>query len=307
MQNKYKYHFTTYKGWMNDPNGLVLKDGLYHLYFQYNPDSTEWGNIGWGHATSRDLITWIDHGVVMEPDEHGMIYSGSAITVGEDIYYFYTAAGQDASGRHFTQRMAVSHDGGFTLIKDPDFEVPTICPENRDPKVIYHEETKAYVLCMWLEGNDFALLRSEKVNGPYELTQRFTLPLGFECPNIFKCDDMWFVWTADGFYYPGSFDGYRFRWNGIRHEAYMDRVPYAAQVFSGTNRVIMIPWLRTATVDDRWTGMMGIPRILSTVHNTGTDALLKQSAVTGDDMLIKDGNITEGTADGGTLLHVICD
>ena len=292
---------------MNDPNGMIYKDGVYHLYFQYNPDSVKWGNISWGHAVSADMLTWEYRGVVMEPDEHGMIFSGSAIDCGEDIYYFYTAAKEG----NFTQRMAVSHDGGYTLEKDPDFEIPAICPANRDPKIIYHSASSAYVICMWLEGNDFAIMRSEDIRGPYVLSQRLTLPGGFECPNLFECDGIWFIWTADGFYYPGSFDGYTFRWNGIRHEAYADKVPYAAQIFSGTDRTIMIPWLRTPSVGDQYAGVMGIPRILSCENRTTDaedparmDALLCQKAVFTDEYTIKDCNITESLEDGGTLLHV---
>ena len=81
----YKYHFTTGLGWMNDPNGLIYHNGIYHMYFQYNPDRLDWGDIGWGHATSTDLLNWQNHGLVMEPDEHGMIFSGSAISVGDAI------------------------------------------------------------------------------------------------------------------------------------------------------------------------------------------------------------------------------
>lgn len=318
---RYRYHFTTYNGWMNDPNGLIFHNGEYHMYFQYNPDSVEWGNICWGHAVSNDLMNWHMEGVVLRPDEHGMIYSGSAIADGDTIYYFYTAALKG----HFTQRLAVSHDGGYTLQKDPDFEVGTICPENRDPKVIYHKDSNAYIMCLWLEGNDFAILRSVKADGKYKMTQRFTLPGGFECPNLFECGDSWFVWTADGYYYPGTFDGYEFHWNGIRHAAYRDKIPYAAQIFSGTDRCIMIPWLKTPTVDDRWTGMMGIPRMLEAVadktenrnepQTDRKDRLLKmipmvngishiQTDSESSDDVIRDLNVTEITDTDKTRLSV---
>ena len=296
---KYEYHFTPYEGWMNDPNGLILSNGIYHMYFQYNPHSPKWDHISWGHETSVDLQNWEMHGTVLTPDEHGMIFSGSAIAVGEMLYYFYTAA-EDG---HFTQRMAVSRDGGYTLEKNADFEIPTICAENRDPKIFWHEETKAYIICLWLEKNDFAILRSEQIDGKYELTQRFTLPQGYECPNLFCCDGTWFVWTADGYYYPGSFDGYNFLWNGIKHEAYADKIPYAAQIFSGTEDIIMVPWLRTPTVDEKWTGMMGIPRKLCTLRKEN-DIFLRQLPLIRKGQEIRDGNVTERTLQEDTVLSV---
>ena len=297
---QYNYHFTPYKGWINDPNGLVYQDGVFHLYFQYNPKSPKWDQICWGHASSSDLYHWEMHGTVMEPDEHGMMFSGSAIAQGEDIYYFYTAA----KPGHFTQRMAVSHDHGFTLEKDNAFEIAPICAENRDPKIFFHKESDAYIICLWLEENDFAILRGTKLDGPYEMTQRFTLPGGFECPNLFCCDGIWFVWTADGFYYPGTFDGFQFIWNGQKREAYADKIPYAAQIFSGTDEIIMIPWLRTPTVEETWTGTMGIPRILHTLQKGQEIYLTQTAAYMPDAAEIVDGNIVERMNDDRTVLSV---
>ena len=298
----YKYHFTTGLGWMNDPNGLLYHNGIYHMYFQYNPNRLDWGDIGWGHATSTDLLNWQNHGLVMEPDEHGMIFSGSAMSVGDAIYCYYTVA---PKGGFFSQRLAKSSDSGMTLIKDNGFVVENICRENRDPKVFYHEQTASFIMILWLEENDFAILRSPTADGHFELTQRFTLPGGFECPNLFEIDGVWFVWTADGYYYPGSFDGYSFKWNGKKHSAFADKIPYAAPVFSGTKDVILIPWLRIPDNNPpvKWNGIMGIPRKL-TVIKDGDDALIKLNAVFTDSTDITDGNIREYTSENGTLLNV---
>ena len=94
-------HFTAETGWINDPNGLVYADGVYHLYYQWNPFGTEWGNMHWGHAVSRDLITWEHRPVALMPDEFGTVYSGcgwqdheGVAGFGKDaLLFYYTAAG----------------------------------------------------------------------------------------------------------------------------------------------------------------------------------------------------------------------
>lgn len=129
----------------------------YHLYCQYNPYGYEWGNMHWTHAVSKDLLTFEDQGVVMEPDEYGTVYSGCAIKdeknllgYGKDtLLFYYTAAGgrndwSKEAGNLFNQRLAYSIDGGKTLIKS-DLMLPYIVGENRDPKIFWHDEAQHYV------------------------------------------------------------------------------------------------------------------------------------------------------------------
>ena len=109
-------HFTPAKIWMNDPNGMVYVDGVYHLFYQYNPQGNSWGNMSWGHATSTDMIHWTEQAVALTRDELGDIFSGSAVidhnnTAGFGagaMIAFYTSA-SDAGQQ---QSMAYSTDGG---------------------------------------------------------------------------------------------------------------------------------------------------------------------------------------------------
>jgi sucrose-6-phosphate hydrolase SacC (GH32 family) len=284
--------FTAGSGWTNDPNGLIYQDGIYHLYFQYNPFDVKWNNMSWGHATSQDLLHWEQQDTTLFPDEKGTMFSGSAISneremlglPGETILYYYTSAGGVnpwSEGKAFTQCIAFSNDGGKTLqkIKEPCIE--TLYKENRDPKVFWHEESKAYIMVLWLRGNEFSIFRSEDLKN-WEQTSCLTLEEAWECPDLFCLHDeqgesTWFFWTADGFYYPGTFDGYQFVLDGERHLAYVNQIPYAAQTYSNvSDRVISIPWLRLENDGRTFTGTFGIPVELSYQKKGGQKLLIQR-------------------------------
>ena len=146
------YHFTPPYGWMNDPNGMVYKDGTYHLFYQYNPYGSMWGNMHWGHATSQDLTNWKHQPVAIAPDALGAIFSGSCVVdknntagFGKDaIVALYTSAGDRQ-----TQSLAYSLDNGKSFIKyegNPILSSPK--PDFRDPKVIWHEPTKKWIMIL---------------------------------------------------------------------------------------------------------------------------------------------------------------
>lgn len=274
-EHRPQIHFTADTGWTNDPNGLILADGIYHLYFQYNPFNTSWENMSWGHAVSTDLLHWKQEDTVMFPDESGTMFSGCAITNEREmlglpkdaLLFFYTAAGganKWSKGLEFTQKIAYSLDGGRTLTKMPIPCLPTIEKENRDPKVYWHEETQAYVMALFLEKNDFAIFRSKDLLH-WEQSDRFTLEDAWECPDLLRLtsdegETCWFFWSADGFYYQGEFDGYKFRTQGKKQKAYINELPYAAQTYFGVaDRVISIPWLRMKNDGRMFTGAYGIP------------------------------------------------
>jgi levanase/levanbiose-producing levanase len=146
-------HFTARETWLNDPNGLVFHDGLYHLFFQNNPYGNVWGNMSWGHATSRDLLHWTEHPVAIACDEAEDIFSGSVVVDHGNTSSFgtveapalvaiYTSAYKAASGYSGTQAqsLAYSTDAGTTWRK---YEGNPVLTRNsahfRDPKVFRYQ------------------------------------------------------------------------------------------------------------------------------------------------------------------------
>ena len=278
-------HFSPETGWINDPNGLVFADGVYHLYYQWNPYGIIWGNMHWGHAVSRDLITWEHRPMAMEPDEYGPVFSGcgwqdkeNAAGFGKNaLLFFYTASGGnnqwsiDAGNRH-TQRLAVSLDGGETLRKTEGTILDHMTDGNRDPKIFYHHKSGAYVMVLFLDGYEFAVFRSADLLRWHE-TQRFSAEGMRECPDLFELsvanvpdEKKWVFWSADGYYLVGDFDGSRFTPESEILSAYGTRLPYAAQTYAGTgDRTISVAWLRTETDRGNYKGMMSLPSELSLV------------------------------------------
>ena len=138
------YHHTPQYGWMNDPNGMFYKDGVWHLCYQYNPYGSQWENLSWGHSTSTDLINWKAEPTALEPDALGMMFSGCCVVdknntagFGKDaIVALYTTA-----GARQTQSLAYSTDGGKTFTKYADNPIITSnVPDFRDPHVFWNAE-----------------------------------------------------------------------------------------------------------------------------------------------------------------------
>ena len=141
------YHHTPAYGWMNDPNGMFYKDGVYHLYFQHNPYGSTWGNLSWGHSTSTDLVNWEFQGDPVTPDAWGMIFSGSAVVDYENtagfgkgaVVAFYTSARPSQWGDSQSQSIAYSLDNGQTFTKYEGNPVLTSRDRDfRDPKVFWY-------------------------------------------------------------------------------------------------------------------------------------------------------------------------
>lgn len=214
------YHHTPLYGWMNDPNGMFYKDGVWHLYYQYNPYGSQWENMTWGHSTSKDLIHWETQPLAIEADWLGSIFSGSCVTNGNEVVAFYTSA-----GHHQTQSMAVSKDGGRTFKKYSGNPILTTSdiPDFRDPKAFWNEDAKMWNLIL-AAGQEMRIYSSKDLKA-WEYESSFGKEYGnhsgvWECPDLFKIDNKWvlicninpggpFGGSATQ-YFVGQFDGHKF-------------------------------------------------------------------------------------------------
>lgn len=283
VYEKYRplYHHTPVTGWMNDPNGMFYKDGEYHLYYQYNPYGNRWGNMHWAHSSSRDLVHWTNHSVVIEPDSLGTIFSGSAVVdkdntagFGKDaVIAFYTSERPD---RPQVQSMAYSLDNGKTFTKYSGNPIVTShdgIRDFRDPKVIRYEDKWVMVLAANYEVRFYSSYDLKN----WEYTGCFgkgygSQPALFECPDLVKLpvdgDEskskwMLFVNVNPGGpfgssacqYFIGEFDGNTFICDSDPQTVkWLDygKDHYAAVTFSNTDdRVIAIAWMSAWPYADR--------------------------------------------------------
>ena len=194
-REKYRpvYHHTPAWGWMNDPNGMFYKDGVWHLYFQYNPYGSQWENMTWGHSTSTDLIHWTFQGAPIEADAWGTIFSGSAVVDHNNTSGFgkgavvamYTSAGENQ-----TQSIAYSNDNGQTFTKyDGNPVLTSNTPDYRDPHVFWNEDIKRWNMIM-AEGQHMDIYSSADLK-EWKLESQFGAEYGnhggvWECPDLMK-------------------------------------------------------------------------------------------------------------------------
>ena len=194
-REKYRpvYHHTPAWGWMNDPNGMFYKDGVWHLYFQHNPYGSQWENMTWGHSTSTDLLHWTFQGDPVEADAWGTIFSGSAVVDHNNTSGFgkgavvamYTSAGENQ-----TQSIAYSNDNGQTFTKYAGNPVLTSnTPDYRDPHVFWNEDIKRWNMIM-AEGQHMDIYSSADLK-EWKLESQFGAEYGnhggvWECPDLMK-------------------------------------------------------------------------------------------------------------------------
>ena len=290
-----KFHLAAPFGWINDPNGFCYFNGEYHMFYQYHPYSTEWGPMHWGHATSKDLISWEDKPVALAPDkvyDKDGCFSGSAIEKDGKLYLMYTGHVNVGDHCEQTQCFAVSEDG-VTFEKTPGNPVigvpslPEVFPfDYRDPKIWQHGKKYYCVIGSKTPENTGQVALYESVNmknwkfksiAVRDRTDERTM---WECPNLAELDggDAMIISVTipqDGFnlyrtdYIAGKFDYAA----GIFDDGYRTLIDfgtdfYAPQITTTPDgRVIMIGWLSMWGADmpereDGWAGMMSIPREL---------------------------------------------
>ena len=201
-----QYHFTPASKWMNDPNGLVYHKGIYHLFYQYYPEDIVWGPMHWGHATSKDLLHWEHKPIALYPDEHGLIFSGSAVidvnnTSGFGsidnpplvaIFTYHDMAKEEAGGTDYqTQGIAFSLDNGDTWTKYEGNPVilNTTLKDFRDPKVFWDDKTEQWVMAL-VAGDHLQLFSSANLIS-WTFMSEFGKDQGahggvWECPDLFE-------------------------------------------------------------------------------------------------------------------------
>ena len=278
-QYRPQIHFSPKAHWTNDPNGMVYYKGVYHLFFQYYPDSTVWGPMHWGHATSTDLIHWKQQPIALYPDSLGYIFSGSAVVdknntsgLGKNgkipliaIYTNHDPVGERLHKNDFqNQSIAYSLDDGKTWKKyshNPVLKNPGIT-DFRDPKVMWYEPGKKWV--MTLATKDRITFYSSADFKNWKKESEFGATVGahggvWECPDLFTLDyngkKIWVLIVnlnpggpnkgSATQYFLGNFDGKTFTPDNTETK-WIDYGPdeYAGITWSNTgNRKIFLGWM----------------------------------------------------------------
>ncbi len=264
------YHFSPLYGWMNDPNGMVYKDGEYHLFYQHNPYGSKWGNMHWGHAISKDLINWEHRPDAITPDALGTIFSGSAVVDTDNTAGFgagaIVAIYTQNSDRQ-VQSIAYSTDNGRSFTKYENNPVLTSDARDfRDPKVFWHKETQRWIMLLAV-GQEMQIFSSSNLKD-WAFESSFGEGQGahggvWECPDLFELpvdgtnEKKWvllcnlnpggpFGGSATQ-YFVGTFNGKEFANESPSQTKWMDwgKDHYATVTWSDApdNRRIAIAWM----------------------------------------------------------------
>jgi fructan beta-fructosidase len=277
-----QFHFSSKRGWNNDPNGLMYYAGEYHMFYQHNPFGWAWGNMTWGHAVSKDLVHWQELGDALYPDKLGTMFSGSGVVDWQNTTGFQTGAEPPlitiftnagsvnpwSEGKPFTQGIAYSNDRGRSWTKYKGNPVQGHINEgNRDPKVIWWEKTHEWVIVLYLKEHRMAFFRSADLKR-WELQS--ILQSFHECPELFQLpvdgdqnNKKWILYGAAGDYFIGDFDGSKLTTEGEAIKYNYGDAFYASQTFNDIpkedGRRIQIGWGQVATPGMPFNQMMNFP------------------------------------------------
>ena len=277
-----QFHFSSRRGWLNDPNGLVFHNGEYHLFYQHNPYGCRWGNMHWGHAVSPDLLHWSECSIALYPKAYDdWCFSGSAVVDHRNTGGFRTGE-EDALVAAYTSTgrgecIAFSNDRGRTW-QEPDFN-PVVRHEGRDPRLLWHEPTQRWVMAVYDEFEEkrwIAFYTSpdlktwafrSRIEGFYECPELLELPIDGN-----RDRTKWLLHAADGDYVLGDFDGERFTPDSPKLHGDYGNCFYAAQAFSNLppadGRCVRIAWARADIPGMPFNQMMLFPCEL-TLRTTG--------------------------------------
>ena len=290
---KSSVHFCPTSNWINDPNGMVYLDGEYHLFYQSNPVGAKWGNMTWGHAVSRDLISWIELAPALYPDCIGAIFSGCAVIDKDNTSGFgensmvaiYTADGQSQ-----VQCLAYSNDNGRTFTKYSSNPVlSSNNPDFRDPKVFWLESAQKWIMIL-AAGNAVELYSSINLK-QWTFESRWGEDYGihdgvWECPDLFPVSfegqTKWVMLCSVSNYsdrgptvqyFVGDFDGHKFTCDYEKSEIHLlnyGRDFYAAVTWSNVpgGKIVALPWFNNWQYANDIPllgrrGQMGLPTELS--------------------------------------------
>lgn len=292
------YHHTPAYGWMNDPNGMFYKDGVWHLYYQYNPYGSQWENMTWAHSTSTDLMHWENQGEVIQPDALGTIFSGNSVVdkentagFGKDVVIaFYTSAGNAQ-----TQSIGYSTDNGMSFKKYANNPIITSdVPDFRDPKVFWNDDLNQWNLIL-ASGQQMNIYSSKNLKD-WKYESCFGEGYGnhggvWECPDLLKIGDKWvlicninpggpFGGSATQ-YFVGTFDGHKFTCESKPEVTkWMDygKDHYATVSFSNApnGRIVVLPWMSNwqyanQVPTQQFRSANGLPRDVSLYNYNGEE------------------------------------
>lgn len=297
-----RFHFSPRLGWMNDINGSYYQDGLYHIFYQFNPATTSRGagfDMHWGHSVSKDLVHWEEWPVAIFPNAMGQCYSGTTVMQMQPLpglnegvklpapVLFFAAT------EPFSQHIATTPDGGRTWKRFAGNPVvKNMGDGDRDPKVIWHEASQHYVMILYVGGPDtYRILRSKDL---VNWEQTGVLPNWFECPEFFPVksavtgEDLMLLYggyhgggepggiDSNSCYQLGRFDGKTFTPITKVQKAHLGPNFYAALIFMNEpkGQAVMMGWAQgTRFPGENFNQCASVPQLLQLKSINGEDRL----------------------------------